>query len=226
MLIFVHTPKCGGTTIQWALKRTYGNSILDDCDFPGDPNAKMFTNPELVLRNAKLTDLSSTSVIMGHLWAKKWSWVEGARFFTLLRHPIGRILSHYYYWWNKPFEKKHLNHSIRRVFIEEKPTLLEFAQYDPVKYFYTKGIFHDVDMRMFEFICDSKDISAREEDIKRFFRITCPLESRNMTKAYFPEYEEMRNDALSNPDLMNQLGLILAEDISFYKSHVCNSELS
>src|SRR6185503_7841164 len=63
--------------------------------------------------------------IHGHFWAGKYDrQAPDARRITWLRHPIKRLLSHYYFWMSKP----ELPHSLHRYVVQNNLSLLEFAE--------------------------------------------------------------------------------------------------
>jgi hypothetical protein len=131
-LISVHIPKCAGTSFSTVLGRIYGKSLLgDQVDQPMDP-AMPFQKDFAAWKEEQDRKSVPDGVrcIHGHFWAGKYDkQAPDAQRVTWLRHPIKRLLSHYYFWMSKP----ELPHSLHKHVVQNKLSFLEFAQLPQVQ---------------------------------------------------------------------------------------------
>src|SRR5438067_1502893 len=102
-LIFMHMPKTGGTSVRSALGRALGeDSIYSDYqDLPVNPCAPMNLDPDGFLETHYKCDykhLESRDVVAGHFWIRKYDPVSTDIRATVLRSPIERAISNYFYW--------------------------------------------------------------------------------------------------------------------------------
>ena len=99
VLIFLHLPKTAGSTVVRILEREYGSDAvlpLYDSTF-GDEVAELAAD-----------QATRTRVIAGHFYFGVHEHVRGrCRYFTFLREPIARIVSHYHFVRGQP---KHYLH--------------------------------------------------------------------------------------------------------------------
>lgn len=91
-IVFIHIPKSGGTTLNEIIERQYQPQEVCSL-YPSSDSLSPEEQEEL--RNA----LSSKSrLIRGHLpFGEHLLFDESVRYFTVLREPIERTISHYYY---------------------------------------------------------------------------------------------------------------------------------
>lgn len=112
MDIFVHLPRTGGTSISNALLLQYGIMATYRCNQvqPG------------IYKMRRRVDVSKTCVVMGHVpyGIHEQLGVASASYFTMLREPFARIVSHYKYVKSNP--KHHLHEQV----VSKK---LSFEQY-------------------------------------------------------------------------------------------------
>lgn len=89
--LFLHIHKTGGTTLNTALKWVYGPS---NCYTMSEGRAK---KPSRWFEEVSPSDLRSFSLISGHFPFGLGEHVEKEhRYFTMLRHPVNRVISRYY----------------------------------------------------------------------------------------------------------------------------------
>jgi hypothetical protein len=93
-VIFIHIPKCGGTTINSILRKNYGKEKINR--LRGGNKAK-----ESIEKLKKLTvnQQNIYSVYYGHIGFGIHKFLKNKNFHyvTFLRNPIDRLISHYYY---------------------------------------------------------------------------------------------------------------------------------
>lgn len=97
-IIFLHIQKTGGTTLDTILRRNLGDL----------QNNSILFEPELIKKNKSaiirgLSDIQSPSYIRGVVGYGISDYISGrCQYVTLLRHPVKRVLSLYYYLSNYP----------------------------------------------------------------------------------------------------------------------------
>ena len=112
LLINLHIPKTGGTTLRDIIHRQY-------------PINNIITIPTLseskdIINNVSLNREKQLDIIQGHLQYgihKKLN--RNIKYFTILRDPIKRILSTYYYIINQPNNPQNLSNAIKTMSIYE-----------------------------------------------------------------------------------------------------------
>src|SRR5687768_13905304 len=140
-LISVHIPKCAGTSFATVLERIYGKALLgDQVDQPMDPERPFQKNfAAWKEEQDRKPAPPGVRAIHGHFWAGKYDrQAPDARRITWLRHPIKRLVSHYYFWMSKP----ELPHSLHKYVVQNKLSLLEFAEIPQAR-----NILHDTFLR-------------------------------------------------------------------------------
>jgi hypothetical protein len=99
-LLFVHVPKTGGTSIAEALRRRFGDTLYCDADGPADPLSPMNIDPDGFLERQYRCGygfLDGMNAVTGHLWIRKYDPVPTETRAVILRHPIDRTISHYFF---------------------------------------------------------------------------------------------------------------------------------
>lgn len=90
--IFLHIPKTGGMSLTTALKWVYGP--WSSCSLPSGASVK----PAQKIKKGHRSSLEDAEIVFGHVEYGIHRYVSGScRYFTLLRHPVRRVVSHYYY---------------------------------------------------------------------------------------------------------------------------------
>ena len=107
MIVSVHIPKTGGTTLREGLKQKFGERLLRDyTDRPLSDSAsdrvRRLRSRWAVSRNRE--DLRrSYDAVHGHFIASKYSSLaQDAIFCTFVRDPVTRVRAQYKYWSSKP----------------------------------------------------------------------------------------------------------------------------
>jgi hypothetical protein len=122
MIIFVHTPKCGGKSVRAALKETYGDRLklyyLNPLKRDSMPAIPYLFRPHW-------PDQANTDIVYGHFCFDKFALygllrpVRRAMFF---RHPIDLVCSSYFY------RRDQLYRRNKRADEYQNMTLLEYAE--------------------------------------------------------------------------------------------------
>jgi hypothetical protein len=119
VLIYLHIPKCGGTTL---------NSILAN-NFP--ERERFYVDPHDIkgsrekLKETSESGRMSIRLLHGHL---SFGWHEllprDALYFTMIRHPVDRIISHYNY---VRFRHNH-SHYLREIVEREAMSIADYVR--------------------------------------------------------------------------------------------------
>jgi len=103
-LFFVHVPKAAGSTMQFVLD--WKHPAWKTFNITGPYDINRFKHLPDRRRNGKL-------LVKGHFPYGLHEWIDGpATYFTVLRHPVDRIKSHYY--WSKGRARHYLHSTIHR----------------------------------------------------------------------------------------------------------------
>src|SRR6516164_2469202 len=151
-LIFVHIPKSGGTTTRAAVREFFSHDlVLDDYgDRPNDPISPMNIDSYGFLdrcRQQIALTLANKTAVIGHFWIAKYEGVDADVRATILRDPITRAISQFFFW-----PAQNSNNALHQYVISNRLTFVEFARIPRVNSLYTSIYFRDVDMAQFDFI--------------------------------------------------------------------------
>lgn len=221
MLISIHTPKCGGASLKLGLQKHYGvdRVYLDYDDRPLDNNSPMNRNPELFFNHASqntLTQFKNKNVIHGHFNVRKYDGFKNAMRVTILRHPVKRLISHYFFWKSKPSANN--TNLIRKRVYEKKISFTEFSKTPSLRWLYTHIFFGGVNMDIFDFIGCFENPENDVPRLSNILNIDLPIkhENKNMFENYNSKIEEITSDR----KLMVSLENTLIDDIRFYEKNV------
>jgi hypothetical protein len=141
MIVSVHFPKTAGTSFGMALEARFGASFLRDyADLP--INTPEYERNKAALQAALSNaekDFVGVECIHGHFLPVKYLLVatkREVRFVTWMRHPVERVLSHYFFW-KKTYDAETAPRLHRKV-IEENWTLEQFCLSPELKDLYGK----------------------------------------------------------------------------------------
>lgn len=119
-LIFQHIPKAGGTTFHAILEKVYQKGVIHDIEVKaGKLTVNEFT--ELSAHQRNQIDLLKGHMPYGlHNYFSR----DKVKYITLFRHPVKRIISHYFYVLRTPV------HYLYKEVVGKKMTLQEYALSD------------------------------------------------------------------------------------------------
>ncbi len=118
-IVFLHIPKTAGTTLHLIIERQYNSRKIVTIHTPVE-------NAAQISRIQKLTPTQQQQVrvIKGHTF---WGWhqllPQSYVYFTLLRNPVERFISNYY------FLLKKEGHPLGQKLLEEKVTIKDFVNW-------------------------------------------------------------------------------------------------
>jgi Sulfotransferase family len=96
-LIFIHIPKAAGTTLRQILKVQYPNKRWLQID--GSRPKESFAE----FKNQDIEQRKEIRCLFGHIpYGVHEALVGDSQYITILRHPVERVISHYYYILRKP----------------------------------------------------------------------------------------------------------------------------
>ncbi|WP_199245677.1 sulfotransferase family 2 domain-containing protein [[Phormidium] sp. ETS-05] len=115
-LIFVHIPKAAGTTLHQIIERQYPKHLTFTLDG---------TNPEAAIEEFKQlpeAQRMKIKVLKGHMPFGLHEFLSGpCTYITMLRDPVERVISHYYYVLRQP------NHYLHQKITSQNMTLLDYV---------------------------------------------------------------------------------------------------
>lgn len=211
-LIAVHIPKTAGTTFCKFLLSIYGHEHV--IEYYGETKLAVerlnFMSEEKV--QEVLDSKPEIKAITGHFTSDKYAKsYPNTKMVIWLRDPIKRLISHYYYW-----QTRKPTNDLHKIVIDNKLSLLEFAQLDEIRNFMSKYVVNH-SLEDFFFVGIQEYF---EEDIKILSSImrwnNPPLPPAKMTNSY-PEYKQLVSQTLSDESLMVKLNQLNAQDIHLYQ---------
>ena len=219
-LLFVHVCKTGGMALREAIKSQYGSDSVytDDVGRSADPPVEI--DPDGLLEryhNGGYKFLTGKSVVLGHLWIRKYDPIKSDIRATILREPIERAISNYFYWLAFP----DTDSPALRYVVDNKLDFLSYARLPIVRNVYRNVFFRDTDMGQFDFIGNYENLKSDWVGSLKSLGINSPppFELHNSTRDLNPYYEEKRQQILRDPRQMARLRDIFAEDIKFYERY-------
>ena len=95
--IFLHIPKAGGSTLYKIIGRNYNRNKIFHI------HGAKIKESILNFKNLNYEGLDSIKILTGHMGFGLHNHFQNESiYFTLLRNPVDRIISHYYYVLRKP----------------------------------------------------------------------------------------------------------------------------
>jgi hypothetical protein len=222
-LLFVHVPKTGGASITKALECYFGTRLHRDHDGPANPASPMNLDPDGFLQrhhDSSYKFLDQKDAVTGHIWIRKYNPVPVEIRATILRHPIERALSHYFFWLSPMIVYRH---PVRRYMLSTKAEFMQFARFPTMRWLYSRYLFRDTDMGIFDFIGEYSSFRADWSGTIRRLGIDSPELRINETRAVSPDYPTRYSDIVNDSVKMSALRDTFADDIRFYERWVSRS---
>lgn len=221
-LIFVHVPKTGGNSIRASIEDKFSapKVLRDYTDRPDDPSSPMNIDPAGFLTRAVLSRpaaLTGKVAVVGHFWIRKYDDVDAKVRATILRHPLDRTMSHYFYWMTRESHGQLLHDHVR----QHSLSLIEFARLPTIRWFYTKIFFRGVDMGQFDVVGRFDECVKDWNKLLRAIGLGSVARVRhlNATAGRDELYAARRHEILADETAMARLRDLLADDIKFYERH-------
>jgi hypothetical protein len=213
--MFVHVPKAGGASIAEAIKTKYGDGLYRDYrDKIVDPNSLYNSDFKGFLAQDHAQNLIGKHAVVGHFSALKYSHVQITNRTCILRDPLERLLSNYFYWkGTKPNPANGFNVK----FHAENLTVEQFTSFDLIQNFYSNCIFRDVDMAQFDYIGDFTDLGPHWDKVMARMDLPAERIQRNVTQDIYQGYAEEKAAIFEDAKLMGRLRDMLKTDLTFYE---------
>ncbi|NET78583.1 DUF563 domain-containing protein [Okeania hirsuta] len=211
-IISVHVPKTAGTAFKKVLEQVYGfESVI--VDYPG-AHRKRFNNQWEARK-------SQIKVIHGHFGVNKYEkYFPEAKKIAWIRHPIHRLISHYFFWLNHPLNK--IENTSQRLLVENQISLLEFAQLPDIKNI-TSRFLNRREVTDFYFVgiqeLFKEDLNELKEQLG-----WGDFDIEYTNKNTYSNYEKKIQNILSEPKLIHKLEEINSDDVEFYQAALKNRE--
>lgn len=203
-LIILHTPKCGGTSLDTTLRKAFGARAIYR-DYKDNP-ARLKSDP------------ADYPVIIGHFSATKYTHERQATWVTLLRDPVDRMLSHFFVWRYQDtaaLQKAGTLNPLRAGISEGKIGLIEFASRRPFTTILSERAFGSFDMDRFDLIIWHDRYAEGIKKLSELVQRDLKVERRNTSDAN-AGFEEAKQKAMADAGLMAELRSVLRQDIAFY----------
>jgi hypothetical protein len=219
-LVSVHIPKTAGTSFRDILIRIYGANTLvwDYDDTPLDPAApyNAARNTWSVMARGFVEKIApDMRAIHGHFPLRKYEgYFPHAKRIAWVRHPIDRLLSHFFMWRTRDDWP---NHTLQRRVRETQMDLTEFAAIPLMRNVMTRVFLEGFLPSSLFFIGIQEHY---QEDLKllgaRMGWRKVQVDSANVQDS--AEYLSLRRQVFSDRRLLGFLTDLNREDISFYES--------
>jgi hypothetical protein len=220
-LIFVHTPKSGGTSIRAAITEFFSRDLmLDDYgDRPNDPTSPMNIDPHGFLdrcRQQNALTLTNKAAVIGHFWIAKYEGVAADVRATILREPISRAISQFFFW-----PAQNADNALHQYVISNRLTFIEFARIPRINSLYTSIYFRNVDMAQFDFIGTYDRLSLDWTATLACIGVAPapPRRELNRTVDLVAQYDTRRLEILNDHRMMARLQDLFADDLRFYERY-------
>ncbi len=214
MLVSVHLPKTGGSSLLASIEGAYGSSLLLDND------DRPINTPPLKRKTAAIShcmkntsrDFEAVCCIHGHFMPLKYLFLlrsVDVQFVAWLRDPIERLASHYFYWL-KNYDP-HTAGALRRRVVEEGWPLERFCLAPELRNFYSQ-FFWGFPIRCFDFVGITEYYDADFAYFShKYLGTELPVKSKNINE------NKPVGSYFENGELRRKLESYHSKDITLYQ---------
>jgi hypothetical protein len=220
-VISIHVPKTAGTSFRQALEQIHSPSeiFLDYQESLDDVNSSYYRRRTDWLRDAALLSRrlpSQVRVIHGHFSAAKYAAAfPKAWWLVWLRHPISRLISHYFFWRTFPVELAP-QHVFFRSVREGKLSFREFALAPVLRNIVARVFLEGRSLRRFQFVGLTEHYHEDICDLQRL--LGWPAIVPTFTNANeYPAYRAEADALLADRDLIQLLESHHELDLQLYR---------
>ena len=196
----VHFPKAGGSSLRVQLERMLGERFLQD-----------YEHHPLGPRAADIVDQlpPNFKMVHGHFRPSRYSRVKNRFLFTFLRNPIENLISIYFFWREFPLS----NNPWHVKFLNERPSILEFARFEPLQRLMSESFFGGFDMDSFDFVGFHEKRQVDYLKLRNLIGFPVSGEIHANRTACDPEE---RATITNSRKTIGKLADLLADDLRFY----------
>lgn len=212
VILSVHTPKTGGTTLLHLLQSALGTQTVftDYADDPSDPSSARNLDPYGYFAKRTLLPIGCRAV-HGHFHINKYAAITNAYRIAFLRDPVDTILSIHSYWQTLGPGRNPLHD----YFLNNNLDVFDTARLPMLRHLLTRNYFQGVDMGSFDFIGRFESFSDDLQSLST--KIDLPLNANihlNQTKKDSSYLLDITNDQ----NVRARLRDILIEDVLFFET--------
>ncbi len=219
-LISVHMPKTAGSSFRDLLLRIYGEEglVWDYHDTPLDPAVLYNTDRDAWLLKSRefIERLGAPKrAIHGHFPLRKYvGYLPNAKRITWVRHPVDRLLSHFFMWRTRDDLP---DHTLYRQVRLSQMDLSEFAKIPMVRNVMTRVFLHNVPVSSLFFIGVQEHYRKDVKELKALMGWPAiRIDRTNVQRD--PDYASFKQEVLNDRRLMALLTDLNSEDMSFYEA--------
>ncbi len=163
-VIFLHIPKTAGTSLQQLINRQFSTKLVYELD-----NRDARKSME-IFQNIPNEEKKQYKVVLGHMWFGLHNFMpQSSTYITILREPIDRVISHYYFVNRRPdhylYETVKSKNLTLKQYVETKlSTELNNGQ--------TRLLSGEMDEEKYPFgKCSQKMLERAKKNLKKHFSI-------------------------------------------------------
>ena len=219
MKLFVHVPKCAGTSVRVLLETRFSDRLVLDYQsyfkYPLVDRIKVIDQDK---RQARA--LHPSTLVFGHFFPIRYVSEDATKkedpLVCILRNPVDRLVSHFKFWKKESFP----DHYLWRRMTEKNWSFEQFALSNEMQNFYSQ-YFYGVPIERFNYIGVFEDLS---------FSVGRCLEALGLsygaTLSLTHENSSQQDNSFSiPPSLLAEINVHHADDIRLYELALTNYRL-